>query len=138
MAVLSATLAVLAGGAGMRMGLPKSYLSLHGRPILSVLLENYQWAGPTLLVTAPGRTQPPGAEAYGQEVVDAVADGGPLVGICTAIEHIETDLLIVTTVDMPGVGPGQFEWLQNTLAASQVGLMGSRVGEEGVQIEPFP
>jgi molybdopterin-guanine dinucleotide biosynthesis protein A len=132
------TLAVLAGGAGARMGRPKSLLTIGGRPILTVLIENYRWTGPTLLVTAPGRTGPPGAGGFDQEVVDAVADGGPLLGICTALEQVRTELLIVVTVDMPSVGPRQFEWLMNHLQAGQLGLMGSRKDTAGVQIEPFP
>ena len=85
-----------------------------------------------------GRTGPPGAEGFEREVVDAVADGGPLLGICTALETVRTELLIVVTVDMPGVGLGQFEWLAGNLKAGQLGLMGSRTTAEGVQIEPFP
>ena len=48
------TLAILAGGEGSRMGYPKAELASHGRAILPVLLECFQWEGPTLLVTAPG------------------------------------------------------------------------------------
>jgi molybdopterin-guanine dinucleotide biosynthesis protein A len=120
------------------MGKPKSLLTIGGRPILTMLLERFRWPGPTLLVTAPGRTSPPGAEGFGREVVDAMADGGPLVGICTAMEHLATELLIVTTVDMPGVGAGQFRWLEQTIKAGELGVMGSRMIDGKIQIEPFP
>ena len=45
------TLAILAGGAGSRMGEPKANLSVRGRPILQYLFERFNWPGPTMLVT---------------------------------------------------------------------------------------
>jgi molybdopterin-guanine dinucleotide biosynthesis protein A len=132
------TLAILAGGAGVRMGRAKSLLTLGGRPILTIFQENYRWAGPTMVVTAPGRERPPGAEGFEREVVDPVADGGPLLGICTALEYLQTELLVVATVDMPGVGPGQLDWLVRALEPGQLGIMGSRLIGGHVQIEPFP
>jgi molybdopterin-guanine dinucleotide biosynthesis protein A len=54
------TLAVLAGGEGRRMGLPKGDLALDGRPILKRLLDRLVWLVSTLLVTAPGREHPTG------------------------------------------------------------------------------
>jgi molybdopterin-guanine dinucleotide biosynthesis protein A len=134
----NSTLAVLAGGAGTRMGRSKALLTLGGRPILEALLDNYAWTGPTLLVTAPGRERPPGAEHFDREVVDSIADGGPMLGICTAMEHLRTELLVVATVDMPGVGRGQLEWLMRNLEPGELGTMGSRIIEGNVQIEPFP
>lgn len=120
------------------MGRPKSLLTIGGRAILEVLLENFTWEGPTMLVTAPGRERPPGSGRIDREVVDAVADGGPLVGICTALAHLRTELLIVATVDMPGVGPGQLRWLLETIGPGELGVMGSRLDGDRERIEPFP
>ena len=39
------TLAILAGGAGSRMGMPKGQLILNGRPILEYLLDHLDWPG---------------------------------------------------------------------------------------------
>ena len=58
----SVTLAVLAGGEGSRMGLPKAELAIQDKPLLTFLLDRLKWPGPTLLVTAPGREHPPGFE----------------------------------------------------------------------------
>ena len=58
------TLAILAGGEGSRMGQPKAELRIGARPILSYLLDRFLWAGPTILVTAPGRKRPPGATGF--------------------------------------------------------------------------
>ena len=134
------TLAVLAGGEGSRMGKPKGLLRVHGRPVLEYLLERFEWAGPTLLVTAPGREHPPGWERFTREVTDPVAGLGPLRGILTALEAAQTPLVVVASVDMPGVGREQLEWLVS-LARGRAGLLGilcRRVSGSGPLIEPFP
>ena len=98
------TLAILAGGAGSRMGMPKAWLKIDGRPILDSLIDHLAWPGPTMLVTAPGREHPPGWERFGVEIVsDPAPDGGPLLGILTALAELHTPLLLILTVDMPGV-----------------------------------
>src|SRR5688572_21426156 len=109
------TLAILAGGEGSRMGMPKAELCLGGRPILKYLLDRMAWDGPTMLVTAPGRERPTGHELFGREFVDPVAGLGPLRGVMTALEQAETDVVIVATVDMPGVGGEQLRWLVKEL-----------------------
>src|SRR4051794_14061635 len=85
------------------MGKPKAWLTLRGQPILEYLLDRFAWPGPTLLVTAPGREHPPGYERFTREVVDPIADLGPLRGVLTALEHAQTPTVVVTTVDMPNV-----------------------------------
>ena len=130
-----ATLAILAGGEGSRMGIPKAELLLDGRPILHAILDRLDWPGPTLLVTAPGRERPPGAERFSRECVDPVAGQGPLRGLLTALDHAPTPWLVVTAVDMPLVRREQLAWLvaalKNTPGAA--GLLTTRP-----QVEPFP
>jgi molybdopterin-guanine dinucleotide biosynthesis protein A len=130
------TLAVLAGGAGSRMGRPKGLLEVGGRPVLAFLLERLAWPGPTLLVTAPGRERPPGWNGFDAEAVDAVAGDGPLRGVLTALEHATTDVLVVTAVDMPGVTRDVLAWLAGELVGGRPAtlVMASRAGE----IEPLP
>jgi molybdopterin-guanine dinucleotide biosynthesis protein A len=53
------TLAVLAGGEGKRMGMPKSHLRIGNRPILQFLIESMNWPGPLLLLTAVDNCQTP-------------------------------------------------------------------------------
>src|SRR5215212_4639921 len=98
------TLAVLAGGRGSRMKIPKSRLTLHGRPILRYLLDTTQWRGPTMLVTSPGLDRPPAFDLFDTEVVDSVAGEGPLRGLITALSYATSERIIAVTVDMPGVG----------------------------------
>jgi molybdopterin-guanine dinucleotide biosynthesis protein A len=131
------------------MGKPKGDLLIGGRPILRYLLESMRWPGPTLLVTAPGRENPPGYELFDGQAVDAVAEG-PLRGILTALENSTTDQVVVVTLDMPGMGREQLEWLldvgwTSSPADSADGgrvhppyKMMSRIVDGKIRIEPFP
>src|SRR5256885_5263746 len=105
------TLALLAGGKGSRMGGPKGSLEVRGEPILEYLLDRFAWRGETMLVTAPGIARPRGAERFDREVVDPVAGLGPLRGVLTALENATTEIVVVATVDMPGVGREQLLWV---------------------------
>ena len=118
------------------MGTPKAHLTLKGRMILEFLLDRWRWPGPTMLVTAPGRGRPPGWGRFTVEVSDPVAGSGPLRGVLTALENVATDLLVVTTCDMPFVGAGQFRWLIEQVGERK-GLSGVMT-RRGETIEPFP
>lgn len=135
----SVTLAILAGGQGSRMGRPKGEIRIEGRPILEYLLERYSWSGPTLLVTAPGREHPPAWQRFDHEITDPVSDQGPFRGILTALEHLRTPLLLVATVDMPGIQVSQLHWLLEEMRRFpyRLGLMVRR-SVETTAIEPFP
>jgi molybdenum cofactor guanylyltransferase len=129
-----ATLAILAGGRSSRMGTPKSHLMIQGRPILARLLDRIAWPGPTLLVTSPATVHPPAAERFTREVSDPVVNEGPVRGLLTALESIDTPLLVVTTVDMPLVAAAQLHWLLAQLTARpELGLM-----TRTTDIQPFP
>jgi molybdenum cofactor guanylyltransferase len=133
------TLAVLAGGEGRRMGKPKAELRIDGMPILQYLLQSLQWPGPTLLVTAPGREHPPGSKAFDGEAVDAEAQG-PLRGIVTAVQHADTELVAILTVDMPAIAREQLRWLIDQLVnqPASLGLILRRIDNGESRIEPFP
>ncbi|MGH7179565.1 MAG: molybdenum cofactor guanylyltransferase [Tepidisphaeraceae bacterium] len=133
------TLAVLAGGKGRRMGLPKARLQIHGVPILKRLLDQCQWHGPTLLVTSPGTQRPPAAECFDRESVDPVDDVGPLRGVLTALRNAGTKLVLVATADMPGIRRIHLDWLVAELTAEPraLALLLRRSVPERC-IEPFP
>ena len=133
----TATLAVLAGGSGSRMGGPKSLLEIRGKPILDHLLDQLAWPGPTLLVTAPGCEHPPGGSRFNREASDAVAGEGPLRGVLTALDHATTEMIAVIAVDAPAVRREDVAWYLQQLAETPeaVGVMASnRAGT----IEPLP
>jgi molybdopterin-guanine dinucleotide biosynthesis protein A len=134
------TLAILAGGQGRRMGLPKSNLQISGQPILAYLLDRFAWPGETLLITAPGLEHPPGWERFDQEAVDPVADQGPLRGVLTALESAATPVVVITTLDMPCIRAEHLRWGIARLSARPecLGLMLHRSLAGRDQIEPFP
>ena len=138
--MIDVTLAVLAGGRGVRMGAPKSGLVIEGRPIFEYLLDRFKWDGPTMLVTGVGNQRPVGWERFDLEVTDAVADQGPLRGVLTALEHARTELVALVTVDMPGVTGEQIDWLVDTLLAQSnlLAVMCARTIDGISRIEPFP
>lgn len=134
------TLAVLAGGRGDRMGLPKSWIQFGRKPVLAWLLERMQWTGPTMLVTAPAVARPPGSELFKCEVVDPVDGLGPLRGVLTALEHLSTPMMTAITVDMPGVNSVVLAWLIEALAQrpNYNGVMCCVKAGVARHIEPFP
>lgn len=133
------TLAILAGGAGRRMGMPKAWLRIGDTPILAWLLDRVLWPGPTMLVTAPAVPCPPAAELFDRHVIDPVGGQGPLRGILTALSHTNSLITAVLTVDMPVVERRHLAWLVGMLAASP-SIQGAmcRVNGGVERIEPFP
>src|SRR3954453_21857241 len=97
------TLAVLAGGAGSRMGGPKASLQIQGHPILRYLAEQFAWRGRTMLVLAPDTDCPPASDRFDLVFFDPIAGVGPLRGVLTALEHATSDIVVIPTVDMPGI-----------------------------------
>jgi molybdopterin-guanine dinucleotide biosynthesis protein A len=134
-----ATLAVLAGGAGQRMGMPKSHLIVAGRPILNVLVESLKWPGPLLLVTSPEHHHPPGRQVFAREVIDPMS-AGPLRAILTALQNCQTPHLAVIPVDMIFLRRNHLEWLlgQLPMRPELLGVMPKRMVENKPQIEPLP
>jgi molybdopterin-guanine dinucleotide biosynthesis protein A len=136
--VADTTLAILAGGAGSRMGMPKGLLRVAGKPILTYLLDRLAWPGDTLLVTAIGREHPPGWQGCSREVQDPPGAAGPLRGILTGLENCATGRLVVLTIDMPTITTEQLGWLLRSFGPEMLGLMLRRSTSGIAQIEPFP
>jgi len=134
------TLAVLAGGRGARMGMPKTALQLDNQPILAWQLGRLHWPGPTLLVTSPALANPPGAERFDRCASDKVEGLGPLAGLTTMFDHLATPTAAVITVDMPLITRDQIAWLLGALTAQPdcLGLLCEVQTARGPMIEPFP
>ena len=133
------TLAILAGGEGTRMGRPKASLRVNDRPILEHLIDRFAWPGPTMLITAPGRERPPGAERFTRQCVDPVAGQGPLRGILTALENAPGPLVAVLAVDMPLVERRHVEELIGRAGVTtSLATICARMIDGRRQIEPFP
>jgi FdhD protein len=132
----NATLAVLAGGRGTRMGQPKSLLRIGDKPILQYLLDEIRWPGATVLGSSPRLPHPPGWEKFDRVVVDDVEGQGPLRGILNALRKCNSSYTAVITCDMPAIRRQHLEYLISRLGehADRLALMLRR----GEVIEPFP
>ena len=104
-------LAVLAGGAGSRMGHPKDRVRLGGAPALEHLHQRIDWPGPTLLVVARPGERPEGSEWFGRVTSDERPGLGPVSGILAALRGAETEWVIVTPLDMPAIGRQHLAWV---------------------------
>ena len=134
------TLIVLAGGQGSRMGRPKAELRINNAPILAALLDRWNWPGPTLLVTAPGREHPAGSVRFDHETTDPIAGAGPLRGLLTGLENLQSPLAICAAVDMPALTRQQLDWILQALIDNKtsLGVMCERLASGEKIIEPFP
>lgn len=132
------TLAVLAGGRGKRMGLPKAWLQIGNKPILSELLARLEWPGPTMLVTTPEAVDPPGCELFDRKVTDPVDGLGPMRGLLTALVHLSTPMAAVVTVDMPCLMPAMLTWLVHALKDRPRCKGAMCRARDARSIEPFP
>lgn len=117
--------AVLAGGMSRRMGEDKAGLVLDDvalwRRQMNVLAE----AGldRVVLVRRPDQDAPPGVECWR----DAVGGIGPIAGLHAALLPGAADFVAVLAVDMPGIGPGWFEWLSGSCSPGS-GAMARHAG----------
>src|SRR5689334_1084766 len=96
-------LAVLAGGAGSRMGGPKQGLRIGGEPILARLARRANWSGPKVLVLGVAGEAGEGAEMFDVVARDEVAGEGPVRGVLTAVEACGAAAVVVVPVDMPNI-----------------------------------
>ncbi len=109
--------AVLAGGAGSRMGRPKAGAMLAGRPLIDYPLEALRAAGlDPFIVTKADRPLDATAGGAGpavaaEVVVEPDRPRHPLVGILAAIEHARGRSVLVVACDMPLLPPPLLGWL---------------------------
>lgn len=93
--------AVLAGGAGRRLGRPKATAPLAGRPLLEYPLAAVQGAGLNPVVVAKADSAlPPLAVARWEEPAEPVH---PLTGIVCALERARGRPVLAVACDMPFV-----------------------------------
>jgi molybdopterin-guanine dinucleotide biosynthesis protein A len=104
-----ATVAILAGGLSRRMGTDKSFVLLHGKPIIEhVLAQVMTLALPTILIAnSIEKYARYGRLTYG----DLMPDQGTLGGIYTAIYNSATAYTLCVACDMPFLNPALLTYL---------------------------
>jgi molybdopterin-guanine dinucleotide biosynthesis protein A len=107
--------AVLAGGAGTRVGGGKPSLPLCGRPLIAYPIAAMREAGLEPVVVAKDDTQLPPLDV--PVVHDDSAILHPLAGVLAALDHAAGHDVIVVGTDMPDIPPQ----LLRRLAAAEPG-----------------
>ena len=103
------TAAVIAGGAGRRMGMDKRAMLVEGVPLLSRAVAVVSKIATEVLV-ATTRTRPLPVRLPDVRVIyDRVHHGGPLAGIEVALAEATHELVLIVAGDMP--------WIQEPLLA---------------------
>jgi molybdopterin-guanine dinucleotide biosynthesis protein A len=110
--------AILAGGASMRMGRDKALLVHEGRTLLERQVALARRLGPQEVFVV-GRTQAALGALRACGLPDAQPGQGPLGGLATVLAAMTTDHVLTVAVDMPALTP---EFLGRLLAARAAGV----------------
>lgn len=99
------TIVVLAGGKSSRMGQDKGLALLKGKPMISHLLDELSVLPFKILIVSNNKKY----QDLGFDVVeDIVKEKGPLGGIYTAFENIDTQFAVILSCDIPFITK---EWI---------------------------
>ena len=101
--------AVLAGGAGSRMGEPKALVELAGRPLISYPLSAVAEAGLEPAVVAKPDSELPELDC--RLIEEPSEPRHPLCGVLAALSAAEGRPVVALACDMPFVPPDLLAWL---------------------------
>ncbi|MBS1200900.1 MAG: molybdopterin-guanine dinucleotide biosynthesis protein [Proteobacteria bacterium] len=121
---------VLAGGQSRRMGgADKGLVEIAGRPMIEHVLDALRPQVGALLINANRNADR--YAAYGVEVVPDSLDGflGPLAGVLSALEVIDTDYLLTAPCDAPLLAPDLAPCMHAALERGQADLVVAHDGE---------
>lgn len=101
--VVSAQVAILAGGRSRRMGTDKSFVLLKGKPLLQHVIERVaELKLPVILIA----NETEKFSGFGLPVVsDIIANAGSLGGVYTAVQHGDAERTVCVACDMPFLNP---------------------------------
>lgn len=93
----------LAGGRASRMGRDKAALLIEGQPMVTRVVERLRQALTSVIVIGPSNLAAlePGAPV----IPDALPGLGPLGGLATSLDAIDTGWLFLVACDMPFIQP---------------------------------
>ena len=109
---------VLAGGHSRRMGVDKALLSIHGQPLIARVISRLSVLSDDIIVSTnqTGRYVSALTGLPHHEVVDTLADAGPLSGLSAALVVARYPQAIVVGCDMPFVNADLLRWMVSQLA----------------------
>lgn len=110
--IADCTAIILAGGESKRMGQDKAVLPFNGETLLQSVIAGVQ---PLFVQTLVSVRELRGNVVLPQ-ICDMQADGGPLVGLISALEAVTTPWAFVVACDMPFVAPALISHLASLRA----------------------
>ncbi len=124
-AVAKPIVAVLAGGAGRRMGAPKATVTLAGRPLISYPLAAARRAGLEAVVVAKPDAPLPELDAV--VWAEPAQPQHPLRGLVTALERADGRPVLALACDLPFVVPELLAWLAELGGPAAIPRVGGRL-----------
>jgi molybdopterin-guanine dinucleotide biosynthesis protein A len=125
---------VLAGGLARRMGgIDKGLVPLAGKPMIEHVLQGLKLQVGAVLVNANRNLEQ--YSRYGYPVVSDTLEGylGPLAGVLSALEVIDTEFLLTVPCDSPLVAPDLAQRMYQALASQRADLA---VAHDGQRQQP--
>lgn len=109
MASTNVTAVIMAGGKSSRMGMDKSFVLVHGRPMIEHIIERVTGLGDELIIITNQ------AERYaylGLPLFSDIRPGqGPLGGLYTALHYARSSHVLVVACDMPWLNRPLLEFM---------------------------
>lgn len=99
--IIGCTAAVLCGGKSVRMGFDKALLQIEGEYVLPKTVKHLEALFQKVLLITNDREKFPSLFLEHQIKEDAYLEKGPLGGLVTALENLETDYLFLIACDIP-------------------------------------
>ncbi|NIS78072.1 MAG: NTP transferase domain-containing protein [Deltaproteobacteria bacterium] len=103
--------AILAGGAGRRMGKPKVFLESGGKYFFEIIAKSLEKAAGEVLIVTSHDISLPRVPPNVSVVTDLISGVGPLGGIYTALTHASGESVFICGVDMPLLSSDFVEYL---------------------------
>ena len=133
-AVAKPIVAVLAGGAGRRLGAPKASVQLGGRALVSYPLAAARGARLEAAVVAKADTPLPALDV--PVWIEPSEPRHPLRGLVTALERAAGRPVLALSCDMPFVTPELLAWLGRLAGPAAIPRVGGRLQPLLARYEP--
>ncbi len=130
----SITAVILAGGKARRMGGDdKGLLLYQQRPLIHCAIDILSRQVDSLIINANRNIEQ--YQAFGYPVISDSIDGffGPLAGMLTAIQSVETDYILTAPCDSPNISSQLRQRMMETLLSEQADIA---VAHDGVRLQP--
>jgi molybdopterin-guanine dinucleotide biosynthesis protein A len=100
---------VLCGGKSLRMGFDKALLQVNGEYALLKIVQQLEQLFPKVLLVTNDRQKFPPAFLQAAIIEDHYSEKGPLGGLVTALEQLETSHLFLMACDIPQIAVALIE-----------------------------